>query len=744
MILGTLLLGSNLQAGLLFSDAEVLSAGGSVTGDGLAFKTKLVRLGDGTLISVYGDANGPDVYDVKDDNVRPARDIYVRTCKAEEANGYCASQSDWSDPVNISNTAGQTSISTKWQDTNNNGIMDDAAVPFYGDSDKPNIFSSGSFAVVTWTDKYCPGGDQRSASYLERGGIQVPFSCVYESHINFKDATPTWSTARLTSAERDAKQDVSKGLSVGTPALGKWVITWQEDPHGLQLGEAEGPGDGASGAKVTNGTDIWYSYTEDLMNGSFSTPVRLTDNMTGTGGGGNSNNMTGTGGGENTNPVYDNVGNPITTLDKGTTGASRANLALVGPEGIAIVTYEETKGSSGLDKGKFVRYHAFPFNTPDTNATGAIISDPTKNARRVRVIPQSKAGANGLRMGIIWREGAATEGGPADIMARLGFVDSNDSNSTGLRFKDMIPNVDPNAEAIDYDASTQINNAHAYNMSSNTIPWSLIGGPELAPTNTLSDTTEKNPYENARAHRAVIRGDDFHVGYTYTKDWAVAEDSDLDNYNFWVRSYNAINDSWTTAKNLSNITDKRFNVKEPRLVGMPGNGPGCKDTANPTDPEDCQNMSVLLAAWGVESTVYYQISGSVDGDIIYTRTKDKGLTYLEPSVVEGRGINNRAESQLRSTPAGNIIFSVWNEKNNEVGGDYAMFSVSTAEGPTEPVILDPVTPEPITPEPITPEPSKPGGGGGCTYNPNQKGLDMMFLIMASFGFLYLLRRKTGN
>jgi hypothetical protein len=715
-MVGTLLLGSSLQAGLQFSDAEVLSAGGSVTGDGLAFKTKLVRLGDGTLISVYGDANGPDVYDVKDDALRRARDIYVRTCKAEEANGYCASQSDWSDPVNISNTAGQTSISTKWQDTNNNGIMDDDAVPFYGDSDKPNIFSSGSFAVVTWTDKYCPGGDQRSTSYLERGGVQVPFSCVYESHINFKDATPTWSTARLTSAERDAKQDFNKGLSVGTPALGKWVITWQEDPHGLQLGQAEGPGDGASGAKVTHGTDIWYVYTEDLMNGAFSTPVRLTNNMTGTSGGGNFN------------PVYDSAGNLITALDHGSTGSSRANLALVGPERIAIVTYEETKGSSGLDEGKFIRYHAFPFNTPDTNATGAIISDPTKNARRVKVIPQSKAGANGLRVGVIWREGTETEGGPADIMARLGFVDSNDPNSTGLRFQDMVPTVDPNAEAIDYAASTQIDNVPAYNMSSNTIPWSAIGEPEGAPTNTLGDTTEKNPYEDARAHRAVLRGDDFHVGFTYTKDWAVAKYTDLDNYNFWVRTYNATNDSWTTAKNLSNIIDKGFNAKEPRLVGMQGNGPGCKDTANPTNPEDCQNKSVLLAAWGVESNVYDTIGGSTDGDIYYTRTKDKGLTYLEPSAVEGIGINNRAESQLRSTPAGNIIFFVWNEKNNEVGGSYSMFSVSTSEGDTEPV----------TPEPVTS-----GGGGGCTYNPKQKGLDIMFLIITSLGFLYLLRRKRA-
>ena len=100
----------------------------------------------------------------------------------------------------------------------------------------------------------------------------------------------------------------------------------------------------------------------------------------------------------------------------------------------------------------------------------------------------------------------------------------------------------------------------------------------LAPENNLNDATDLNPYEDARAHRAEIRGDDFYIGYSYTKDWAIATYTDLDNYNFWMRRYDATADTWYVAQNLSNITDPTLDVKEPRLVGMPGNGPGCTDT----------------------------------------------------------------------------------------------------------------------------------------------------------------------
>ena len=665
----TLVLGAVVYA-LKFTPPEVLSSDGVVTGDGMAYKTKIVGMSNGLMVSVYGDtvSGAGDTYDLKNDEVRKARDVFVRTCMPGVDNDWCSSQDVWSAPVNISNTATQTSASSKFRVVD--GVLQgEEAV--YGDSDKPNIFNMGTFAVVTWVDKYCGdidgGADQRIASYSERGGLSVPFSCVYESHINFADADPQWKTTQLTSGERDAKQDANKGVVIS--GKGKWIITWQEDPRGLQIGGGDGPGDGASGANVTHGTDIWQSATADLGTEAFSTPVRLTDNFTKTDSSGNAG------------AVYDQSGAEVTELESGNAGASRANLALVMKSGsetspTVIVTYEETKGSEGMDDGKYIRYHNYPFTALETNASGTIISDPAENSRRVRFVTQTNPSGHGLRMGIFWRQGNPTEGGPGDIMVRLGYKDSADANSTGLRPEDMLPAVDPNAATSDYAEAMDLNNTPAYNISSNTIPWSPVGGEEAAPTNTLTDTTDKNAYEDARAHRAVIRGDDFYIGYTYTKDWGVATYTDLDNYNFWMRHFDAVTETWTVANNLSNITDKTINVKEPRLVGMPGTN----TSLCPTDPEYCQDQAVLMVAWGTETNVYASSGESAEeGDIYYTRTKDKGTTFTQPAVVEGIGSNNRGECQLRTTPAGNIVVTVWNEKNNVEGGTYSMLSVSTSE-----------------------------------------------------------------
>ena len=749
--LGALLMGSSAFGALAFTPPETLSNDGLIDGSGSAFKTKLVRMGNGLLISVYGDANGPDVYDLKADTVRKARDIYERHCMPSVANDQCKLQSSWSDPVNISNTAGLTSISTKWKETSP-GILSTTTDAYFGDSEKPNIFNSGTFAVISWVDKYCgndstSGSEQRMISYNERGGITVPFSCVYVARANFADlSNVTWTKTQLTSGIRDAKQDVNKGVS-SADKKGQWVVTWQEDPHGLQIGGGDGPGEGASGANVTHGTDIWYTYTENLMANGFNTPrVRISDNFTEVGKGGN------------TSPIYAHDGvTLLEELERGNTGASRANTAMVNVTTgetvpTVLITYEETKGADRLDNGKFIRYHSFTFNSPpnatsdmsDPNAIkgepGAIISDPTENSRRVRFVTQVKPATNGLRMGVFWRQGHPVEGGPGDIMVRLGFKTTNTSSS-GLRPEDMLPPVDAvNARESDYfKVASTLNNTPAYNISSNTTPWSPVGGAELAPTNTLVDATDKNNYEDARAHRAAIRGEDFYIGYSYTKDWAVATYTDMDNYNFWVRSYNSDTGSWSAAANLSGITDKKIHVKEPRLVGMPGNGPGCTDSANITNRENCQDKSIFLVAWGVETNVYAHAGGSEEGDIYYTRTNDKGSTYTDPSVVEGKGTSNRFESQLRSTPAGNTIFTVWNEANNAVGGLYSQLSVSTSNSgtATPPPTGDSDSSAEVTP-PIT---STSKSGGGCTYNPDSKSFDMIFFFMMALGLLYPFKRR---
>jgi len=713
---GALLLGSSAFAAIGFTTPETLSSGGEVTGNGAAFKTKLVRFGNGLLVSAFGDSIGDSdavAYGLKADDVHKVRDIFVRTCmpNLKEGDTYkdCSLETDWSEAVNISNTASETSALTKWtRDANGDLIDEDIAFP--GDSEKPNIFNTGTTAVVTWTDKYCPGGEQRSVEYLERSSIEVPFSCVYVAHVNFANNPAVWTTTQITSGERDAKQDVNKGVMHTNTA--KWIITWQEDPQGLQIGGGDGPGEGASGASVSHGTDIWYATTNDINATPFSEPARLTNNMT--------QSKDATHG--DANPVYENNGTAAAELESGVAGASRANTMVVNvttspaiPVETAptvIVTYEETKGTGGLDEGKYVIYHNFPFGTPETNATGDIISKEDENSRRVRFVTQVNPSPTAkMRMGIFWRQGHPTSGGPGDIMVRLGFA----NGTSGLEHTDLTP---------------------AVNMSSNTVPWSPIGGAIEAPTNDLNDTTDLNPYEDARAHRAAIRGDDFYIGYSYTKDWAIATYTDLDNYNFWMRRYDAATSTWHDAKNLSNITDTTLDVKEPRLVGMPGNGQGCTDPENITNPENCQNKARLLIAWGMAENTYEHLDAGEEFDIHYTRTNDKGATYEDITIVEGIGINNRFESQLRPTPAGNYVFSVWNENDNEFGGTYSKLSVST---PTTPPVYAPGGDDNGTDDNGTTGGS--GGGGGCAYNPNSSSVDMTLLMLVALGSLYAFRRR---
>jgi uncharacterized repeat protein (TIGR01451 family) len=598
-----------------------------------AAKPKLVRLGNGMLILPYGDAVEDDpsryTYDAKGDKDRPARDIFVRTCNSKQTD--CSVEENWSDAVNISNTALQTSISTDW-DGNLDGLND--RKPYYGDSDKPSIFSAGSRVVVSWVDKFCPGGEQRTVTYFIRDSREIPFSCMYESHSN--NGGMSWSTPQqLSSGLRDAKSDVSRGNSEG-----RWVATWQEDPLGLSLGSGEGPGDGASGARVSGGTDIWYSYSNDLTTaadvGVWSTPVRMTDNFDGS--------MTASG---DFDPIKDSDGNLVDDADieGGKGGAARVNTALVGST--VISAYEERKASGGLDIGKYVRYHQFTFNdvAGTNNPIGCIISNPAENGRRVRFVTQGSPGPqSGLRWAVFWKEGEFTEGGPSDIMLRRGSTDFTPGN--------LFPAVDANCNAPDFEAAEALNNAPALNLSH-----------ETENVGDLTASTGLNPYEDARAHRALLRGDDLYVGWSYTPDWAVARFTTLENYNFWFRHYEAAVDSWGAPVNLSNITDKGINVKEPRLVGTPGsNGPGCP-TGDPADPtttlaEDCKNSSVFYVGWGTETNVPEEIGGAVDLDIHLTRTTDKGDTF-EPIQTIAGAAEEEFESQIRPTPAGNMVYVTW-------------------------------------------------------------------------------------
>ena len=687
---------------------------------GMAFKTKLVRLGNGALITVFGDGVNASnvVYDLKGDAERPARDIFIRTC--DSVNTDCALETNWSSPQNVSGTAELTSMTTDWKGDNGDPS------PYYGDSDKPNISNGGSNIMITWTDKFCDAltGDadgitnQRSATYVTRVNREIPFSCTWARGATVSGSGGiSWISdpVQLTDGSRDAKQDVSKVNS-----MGKSVVTWQEDPLGLQIGSADGPGDGASGATASHGTDIWFTTTTNLVTKTdpdtgaalagkpvaFMPVARLTDNAT--------NTLSG----EN-RTVRDSTGALVdaANIDGGKTAASRANTAIVGPK--IVVTYEETKGSEEIEFGKYIRYHNFAYTTDPgsvTNQAGCIISNPAENARRVRFVPQGTPGTSGLQMGIFWKEGKYDQGGPSDIVVRL--------LKNGVDQSNMTPAVDiANCVTSDYTtASTVLNNAPAINISSNT----ETGG-------NLTDTTDTNNAENALAHRGAIVGDDLYIGYSYTSDWALSTYTNQKTYDFWLRHYDGVTDTWTVPHNLSNLPTETVNgvvtyplsVREPRFVKTPYS----------EDPAQNYNPDAFVIAWGTQTNVATHLEDPVDQDIYYTRSYDKGVNF-EPVVRVDNPVNaSRFESQLRPTPDGQTLYAVWNEEASGIVNSIVSKGVSgviTGNYPYIPPYVPPAAPGATV--------SSSSGGGSASVFDGVLVPALLAILIGLVGFIGL--RKT--
>jgi len=470
-------------------------------------------------------------------------------------------------------------------------------VAFFASNQKASLFAPQFYAtganrslLVTWSSSYCPTLDSvelPNPNQLINTAMvpNEPYKCVWTARS--VDGGATWVTEQLTDARRDATNDVVSG----SQSNNGFAIAWQEDPLGLQPGEAEGPGDGGSGAHTTAGTNIWYTHASSL---SGANPL-LRANIV---------------------QLTDNVGTPPAQGDGPPQGpgASRPTLQMSGTT--AAIVYEEKKATGG---GKSVHYHSFKFNTPDVNSDGIVVSDANLNARRARVVLQgaTQAGTSPLRVLILYRQGPATmPGAPADIMVQRGLKDPANADSTGYRPED----IEPQSAA-----------------------------------QNVSDPEGLSAIDNARAHRAVIRGGSIAVGYTHTPDMMAAEPdftaSPTQNYNFYVRISGDSGASYGPARNLSKVSMPTTSVGEPRLVPTPGT------ITNPltgvSDPGDSQNTDVLYAAWGVYAN---NIAGT-DYAVVATRTTDFGQSYASVSAAPGG--SGQSETQLRATPDGSSVAMLW-------------------------------------------------------------------------------------
>lgn len=495
-----------------------------------------------------------------------------------------------------------------------------AAGTFVADNDMPMPFAppitSGPQVTIAWNSAYCPADPTAGTSGPYTSAVQGtgdldgdgtpdrPFHCLWVATTT-DPALATWKVAQLTDGTRDLTNEVVAGNASGS-GIG---IAWQEDPAGLQPGEAEGPGDGGSGSHVTGGTNIWYTFAAKPDAATLRANIgQLSDND---------------------------------VAGAGKPGASRPNLSFSGAT--AVVAYEETACVGG-NGGKCVVYHSFAYNAPDRDAAGTVVSDPARNARRVRIVLQgaAAAGDSPLRTFLLWRESAtAVPAAAADIVVRRGLRDTAARpGSTGFLGSDILA-----------DTPQQLTNVTA------------SGG-------------------NANAHRAVIRGSSVALAYDATPDYAGADPArtavptatyDL----FFMRSgANGAAGSWSSAVNLSNMGSPAVRVVEPRLVPTPGT------VVNPItgvpDAGDQQDTDILYVAYGTEANT---VAGNA-GQVFIARTTSFGARFEEFTGVS-TATSGQSEAQLRPTPDGRASALLWMQE--QTAGDPqskdAMFAIATAAAP---------------------------------------------------------------
>jgi len=390
-----------------------------------------------------------------------------------------------------------------------------------------------------------------------------------------------------------------------------------------------------------------------------------------------------------------------------------------------------------------------------------------ENARRPRFIIQGKSAAiagkglyeNGTVMVMVYKMGEDGKGRPSDIYMQRWEVCKDDKGNPY--------NPENRAKVIDEDGNEtdEIENVNISSVSitdfDNGDPGWIINedrgssnkeedssnGKGLSQgegfkvlhwdqtEENFADNSFLNPYDDARAHRGIIRGDMLAIAYDWTPNWAAARNGN-DIYNLYVRRSFDGGKTFTTnpdgdgvehintykiqlgdgsgsedrdyepkievvttygafefepARNLSQLTNNKESVIEPRLVGNP---PNIKNSSGGIYPEDERDVNVFWVTFGTSTNpgkkstedkepldLYYSFTDDF-GDTYYTvekipnpDSKGKYLQNHEEGEEEvwdwlakdtGNKVAAQAECQIRMPPSGKVLYAVWNEAGEKL------------------------------------------------------------------------------
>jgi hypothetical protein len=689
--------------------------------DGLGFYVP-ARNAAGELVDVeYRDAKGALVETREE--ARPLISVYTDDdADPEKGDDVWAALSlddgDTWRQTNLSMAAGRSSFTINTDDAE----LEEVDYP--GMVSKPGLTLKGNRVLVTWTSSFCDSGfpgyadvaddpyevsmPQRSVDYADQGYPEVgevPYKCLWATRGLVDTATGdiTWyQPERLTSGVRFAMQVASNSA----PNAG-FVIGWAEDPAGLNPGEAQGPGEGWTGANPHPGTDVWYTYLPmTAFNAVNSSPIAHPDDPQAISQRPQPLNRFTV-----PTPVSDNA-LPADADPRTGVGATRP---AVGVSGAWVAYgYEETKEGSaetdGVESGKQVFHHAFHFDAPDVVAEGTLMSDPSQSARRVRYItqPSGQMGPSRTLGALIYRMGPDGHSGSADFLMSRFVVPGTDAVTADNPFRAQ--NL---TESVNLSATTP----------TETVPDPTTGVPRVTKWDqteaNLGDETYDSSLESARGHRGMIKGDFLNVGYLWTANWKLyLRGLDIENY-YVRRSFDGgatftsapaaapydgdgvtscrwFNDPVTgvllepvcrkvgagefePAQNLTRLDGFDETAIEPRLVGMPGS------IASPY-PEDVQDVSTVWQVWGTGSPqdatagddggdfeamdADIPIPGEDPGkgplDLYYTVSQDYGDTFVENAAI-AEGPSAQAEVQVRFSPDGSKMYAAWNDLGTTQG-----------------------------------------------------------------------------